>query len=275
VWKQVEERESRKVANRVRKRRRNHRRLAVVYDIEGPRVRLGILWFLVTCVALVFGSVALAIVYGAVAMVAAAQTAVAFRKVGRYANREVAAATAGILPLVATVTTGLVGVAILCGVGASIFFAYSRAATSRRAMPIVDSGMTIRCWLFVGFAASCVVIADRFAFGGGVGLILLAAAYETGDYLVGSGAQNPYEGPLAGASAILVITFAITALGIEPFTFPTAFALGAMAAVLCPIGQLCASAILPSVTARAPALRRLDSLLVLAPAWALVVGRLV
>ncbi|MEY2463186.1 MAG: hypothetical protein QOH64_1324, partial [Acidimicrobiaceae bacterium] len=86
---------------------------------------------------------------------------------------------------------------------------------------------------------------------------------------------NPYEGPVAGAAAILVVTFAITALGIEPFTFPASFALGATAAVLCPAGQLMASAILPSVTAPAPAMRRLDSLLLLAPAWAFVIGRLV
>ena len=69
--------------------------------------------------------------YGAVAAVAAAQTAVAFRKVGRYANREVAAVAAGVLPLVATVTTGLLGLAVLGAVGASVFLAYSRAATSR------------------------------------------------------------------------------------------------------------------------------------------------
>jgi hypothetical protein len=275
VWKQVEDRESRKVANRVRSRRLTHRRLAVVYDIDGPRVRLGLLWFLVACTALLFGPPALALVYGAVAAVAAAQTAVAFRKVGRFANREVAAVVAGALPVTAAVTTGLLGLGILVGVAVTVFLAYSRAATSRRAAPIPDAGLTIRCWLFIGLAASCVVVTDRFTIGGGVGLILLVAAYETGDFLIGSGAQNPYEGPVAGAAAILVVTFAITALGIEPFTFPAAFALGAMAAVLCPMGQLMGSAVLPSVTARAPALRRLDSLLLLAPAWAFTVGRLV
>jgi hypothetical protein len=275
VWKEVEERESRKVRNRVRKRRTNRRRLAVVYDIDGPRVRLGILWFLVTGTALLFGPLALALVYGATAGVAAAQTATAFRKLGRRANREAAAAIAAALPLAAAVTTGLLGMAILAGVGLTVFLAVSRAATARRATPVADAALTIRCWLFVGFAASCVVIADRFAIGGGVGLVLLVAAYETGDYIIGSGARNPYEGPVAGAAAILVVTFAITALGIEPFTFPASFALGAMAAVLCPAGQLMASAILPSVTAPAPAMRRLDSLLLLAPAWAFVIGRLV
>jgi hypothetical protein len=274
VWKEVEERESRKVANRVRRRRRSHRRLAVVYDIDGPRVRFGMLWFFIVGAALLFGPLALAVVYGVVAAVAAAQTATAFRKLGRRANPEVAAGVAGLLSLAAAVTTGLLGLAILVGVGVTVFLAVGAAATSRRASPVELAGLTVRCWLFVGFAAACVVVSDRFAIGGGVGLVLLVSAYETGDFIIGSGARNPYEGPVAGAAAILVVTFAITALGIEPFTFPESFALGAMAAVLCPIGQLVASAVLPSVTARAPALRRLDSLLVLAPAWALVVGRL-
>jgi len=51
-----------------------------------------------------------------------------------------------------------------------------------------------------------------------------------------------------------------------------AFAFGALAAVLCPAGQLVASAVLPSAGAPASALRRIDSLLLLAPAWAYVVG---
>ena len=122
-----------------------------------------------------------------------------------------------------------------------------------------------------GFAAACVAICARFEFGAVVGLVLVVAAYETGDYLVGSGANNPFEGPIAGGAAIVVITFAIGALDISPFAFPRAFLFAALAAVLCPAGQLVASAVLPSAAAPASALRRIDSLLLLAPVWALVV----
>jgi hypothetical protein len=45
-----------------------------------------------------------------------------------------------------------------------------------------------------------------------------------------------------------------------------------MAAALCPIGQMVASAVLPDAAVRAPAVRRLDSLMVLAPIWPLVIG---
>jgi hypothetical protein len=110
---------------------------------------------------------------------------------------------------------------------------------------------------------------------GTVGLVVIVAAYEVGDFLVGSGASNPYEGPVAGATAIVVVTFAITALGLKPFVFPGSFALAALAAVLCPAGQLTASLILPKVDAPASALRRIDSILLLAPVWAVAVSRLI
>ena len=118
-------------------------------------------------------------------------------------------------------------------------------------------------------------ITARYSLTAVVGLVFIVAAYEIGDYLVGSGARNPFEGPVAGATAIVVTTFAITAIGLKPFVFPGSFALAALAATLCPAGQVLASAILPKVDAPASALRRIDSLLLLAPAWALVVGHLV
>jgi hypothetical protein len=108
-----------------------------------------------------------------------------------------------------------------------------------------------------------------------VGLVLIVAAYEVGDYIVGSGARNAFEGPIAGATAIVVVTFAITVVGLKPFVFPDSFVLAGTAAVLCPAGQLLASLILPKVDAAAGALRRIDSLLILAPVWAFAVSRLI
>ena len=179
---------------------------------------------------------------------------------------------AAVIALAGAFSTPAVGAVILLVVCASLLVAYRERTGNPRAEPILDASFTVRCALFPGFAAACVAISARFEFGSVVGLILIVAAYETGDYLVGSGAGNPFEGPIAGAAAILVTTFAVTALGITPFEFPRAFAFGALAAVLCPAGQLVASAVLPSAGAPASALRRIDSLLLLAPAWAYVVG---
>jgi hypothetical protein len=48
------------------------------------------------------------------------------------------------------------------------------------------------------------------------------------------------------------------------------FLLGLVAAILAPLGPLAASIVLGDRDAKAPALRRLDSLLLLAPVWAWV-----
>ena len=56
VWKEVEEREAKQVRNRIRaKRKYRRRRLAVVYDVNGPRVTLGCAWFATVVLALVAG----------------------------------------------------------------------------------------------------------------------------------------------------------------------------------------------------------------------------
>src|SRR5690606_1217946 len=51
-----------------------------------------------------------------------------------------------------------------------------------------------------------------------VSLVLLVSAYETGDFLIGSGSTNAFEGPLAGGVAVLVVTLVIAALGFPPFS---------------------------------------------------------
>ena len=277
VWKEVEEREAKRVSSRVRERRKyRRRRLAVVYDVHGPRVSLGCAWFALAVLALLAGRFAVGLLYSLTASVAAFQAAFAWQKAGARPHRLAAGAGALGIGVCGALATPLVGVAILAFVGVSLFFAYGIAARSRgRLDPIVMTSLTIRCGLFAGFAAACVGITARYSLTGAVGLVLIVSAYEVGDYIVGSGADNPYEGPVAGATAIVVVTFAITALGLKPFVFPGSFALAALAAVLCPMGQLAASLILPKVDAAASALRRIDSLLVLAPAWALAVSRLV
>lgn len=277
VWKEVEERERRNVSNRIRQNRKyKRRRLAVVYDVNGPRVRLGVGWFLLAMAALVGGRYAVAALFSATAAFAALQTAREWRKSRARPHRPLAGAGALAIGLAGAVSTSLVGVVILGFAGASLFVAFSAAAASkRRANPIDDAGFTIRCGLFAGFAAACMGITARYSLTAAVGLVLIVAAYEIGDYLVGSGARNPFEGPVAGATAIVVVTFAITAVGLKPFVFPGSFALAALAATLCPAGQVMASVILPKVDAPVSALRRIDSLLLLAPVWALAVGHLV
>src|SRR3546814_3639658 len=82
----------------------------------------------------------------------------------------------------------------------------------------------------------------------------------------------PYEGPAAGASAIVVITFVVSTLPISTLGFGEAWLFGGIVAVGAPLGQILASALLPVANAPATALRRLDSLLIVGPLWVWGVG---
>jgi hypothetical protein len=275
VHKEVEEQEAKRVSNRLRASRakgkqRLRRRYAVVYDIDGPRVRLGLLWFVLAFVAIVVGPLPTAVVYGAAAALAAAQTAKAARRRRRRPSLLVAAGMAGGTVLGACLGAGGAGVGILAGTALAVGTAASD--TGSRNPTATDAGWTIQCALPVGLAAMSMVLLTRLDQGSAIALLLLVSAYETGDYLVGSGSRNPFEGPLAGIAAIVVVTFVISSLSISAFDFSEAWTFGAAVAVLAPLGQLFASALLPAADAPAPALRRLDSLLLAAPMWCAAVG---
>ena len=136
-----------------------------------------------------------------------------------------------------------------------------------REAPLAAMGYTLQCGLFVGLAAAAPTLAYRVDIGAAAALIIFVSVYEMGDYLVGSGSKNAIEGPLAGFAAIAVFAFALWVVTFVPFRANALLTFGALAAGLCPLGQLMGSAVLPRSDAPASALRRLDSLLVLGPAW--------
>jgi hypothetical protein len=250
--------------------RRFRRRYAVVYDIEGPHVRLGILWFVAAATALALGPLATAAVYGGAAAVAGAQVARGWRRRKQRPNEAVAAAMAGAMGLGACLGAGGAGIGVLGGVvGALVVAAGDRRSPNRM---LADAGWTIQCALFPGLAGMSMVLLARLDQGSAIALLLLVSAYETGDYIVGSGARNSFEGPAAGLTAIVVITFIVSTLPISALSFGEAWFFGGMVAVLAPLGQLFASALLPTAASPASALRRLDSLLLTAPAWWIGVG---
>ena len=249
--------------------RRRSRRLAVVYDIEPPHVRLGLAWFVLVMVAMGFGRYGLAVLFALAAAVAAYQAARCWRR--RKPNRPdpfIAAAIAAALPVAAAISTGVLGLVLLCSVGVAVF----RAGVETRIPPLATAARTLQCGLWVGGAAAGVVATHRFEPWAAFALILAVSAYETGDYLVGSGARNALEGPIAGAVAVLVVQFAVAAVGLPPFEVENGLLFAALAAVLCPLGQLVGSLVLPTADAPASAVRRLDSLLLLAPVWAVAAG---
>jgi hypothetical protein len=275
VWKEVEEAEARKVGNRVRAARatRTRRRYAVVYDTSGPKVRLGILWFVLALAAIAIGPLAVALAYGGAAAVAAAQTARAWRRRRLRPNDMVAGGIAGAMGLGACFGAGGGGLALLAGVG--LAYAAATGDTKSPNAAVTDAGWTLQCALPPGIVALSMVLLTRLDQGSAIGLLLLVSAYETGDYLVGSGARNPYEGPAAGGSAVVVVTFILSTLPISALDFGEAWLFGGLVMVCAPLGQLAASALLPTAATPASALRRIDSLLLAAPLWCFGVGLLI
>jgi hypothetical protein len=245
----------------------------VVYDTEGPHVRLGVLWFATALGALVAGPAPAAVVYGITAAAAAAQMARAWHTAPPRPSDLMAGSGAGLVVLGACFGAGGAGLGIL---GAVALAFVGAAGDHRSPNPrIAVIGWTLQCALGPGIAAMSMVLLARYDQGSAIGLLLLVSAYEAGDYLIGSGSPNPFEGPGAGAAGIVVITFILSTLPISALSFGQAWVLGGLVALLAPAGQLLASALLPSADAPAGGLRRLDSLLLAAPVWAWAVGMVV
>jgi hypothetical protein len=251
-------------------RTRHRGRLAVVYDIDGPRVRLGVGWFLLALVGVFVSPLTTALVYGVAAGWAARQVARAW---GSAAWQADVAAGLGAVPVLAALggTRALIaalGVAVLVAIGAACAPGGERlAGRGGRAAAL---GIL---WLAIvpsaGAASMVLVRGDSLA--AAVVLLLLVSAYEMGDFVVGSGASNPVEGPLAGITTALLVGVPLALLLVNPFDDAGAPLLG-FAAAACPLGQIAASGLLPDAGASAPALRRIDTLLVLGPLWAAAAG---
>jgi hypothetical protein len=245
---------------------RHRGRLAVVYDIDGPRVRLGVGWFLLALVGVFLGPVTAALVYGAAAGWAARQVVRAWGSIAWQAD---VAAGLGAVPVVAALggTRALIAALAVAVVGAVVAAcAPGGERLSGRGGRAAALGILLLSIVPAAGAASMVLVrGDSRA--AAVVLLLLVSAYEMGDFVVGSGASNPVEGPLAGITTALLVGVPLVLLLVNPFDDAGAALLG-FAAAACPLGQLAASALLPDAGASAPALRRIDTLLVLGPLWA-------
>jgi hypothetical protein len=263
--------------HRGRREQRNHERLEKIraksgnryrihYDIDGPRVRLGMLWFAGAVAATIMGIGALGLYYGLAAAAAAAHTARTWRARGASADSAVAFAGAALITAGAIVGPQIMGLAILVSVGGFVAVSIAdRRGDFLAAMG--EAGLLVQVAIPPAVAVGCLVLLADLELWAAISLIAIVSAYETGDYLIGSGAPNVLEGPIAGFASAMVITLVVSALGVPPFSIGEAMAYGAAASILCLGGQFLASVLLPHSRAYAPALRRIDSLLLSAPLW--------
>jgi hypothetical protein len=235
------------------------------YDLDGPRVRMGVAWFVLAVLAAWIGMVAVAMLFGLVAAVAALQTAAAWRKARMPSNQLLAGIGALVVTLAATLGIAITGLALVLFVAAAVAAAYVRPG---RVPSLLRAAITVRSGFFVGLAAASAVLIDRTDAAALITLIVLVSGYEVGDFLVGTGASNPVEGPVAGIAAVIVLTFAVSVFEFPPFESGSAWVFGGLAAVLAPLGRFAAPILIPSPDARVPALKRLDSYLLVTPIWA-------
>lgn len=246
-------------------------RLVSGESLSGPRGRLGVVWFFVAVVAAVAGVVPLAVLFALVAGAAGLQTAAAWRRVRRRPVQVVAGVVGAVLPLAAAVGIAFVGLVALAAVVACLVAAVLTArGGARRGRPVTlaVAGVTLRSGFFTGIGAATAVLVARTDTVGFLLLLVLVSAYEVGDYLVGTGASTPIEGPLAGMAAVAVLTFALSVFQLGPFDSEAAWVFGGMVAAAAPLGTFLGSALVPSASAGGPGLRRLDAWLLAGPAWA-------
>jgi len=237
------------------------RRFAYLPKPDGPHARLGVLWFIAACAACALGTIAVAVVFGAIAAVAAMQTVRVWSDAGRRAVPVLAGVAAAVVPIAALV--GPIGFAagIVVAVGALL----AGGAVLRS-----DVIVGLRSAIIPAIAAGSVVLIGRTDMGALVVLLILVSAYETGDYLMGSEAGSVFEGPLSGIAAVLVVTFAEAVFQLGPFETRAGWVFGALVAALAPLGAPLASALAPTAASAGPALRRLDAWFVVAPVWGLM-----
>lgn len=238
--------------------------LAVVHKSVRPHGRLGLTWAVVTFGVAVAGPAWLAGWLAVAAFIAGAQSCQVWRRRGERPIPLAAAAVAAGMPVAASFDTGAMTAVVVAGVLVT-FVTRLRVPTLA---PSRDVALTLAIGVPIGLAAAAPVLVRHTGIAATLLLLAMVCIYDAGAYLVGTGAASPWEGPAAGIAALVPLTIFAEVGLIPPFAGAQPLFLGLLAAVLAPIGPVAASALLGDRNGHAPALRRLDSLLLLGPLWA-------
>jgi hypothetical protein len=118
------------------------------------------------------------------------------------------------------------------------------------------------------------VLVHRLGTGAAVALLVLVAAYDAGDFLVGTGAGTTWEGPAAGVAAVAVVGFGIFVIALPPLEEQGAIGAAVLVALLAPLGPPITSALIGDGATPARFVRRLDSLVLAGPVAAFALAAL-
>jgi hypothetical protein len=250
-----------------REMRWQRHRFAIPYRTDGPKVTFGVLWFAAIVAAAISAPLAVALVASLVAATAGLQIGHAWFP-SMPSTRWWTAAAAFVGGIGGFL--GPIGLAAGCLGGVAVLAVYliTNPAHGRTTPQLFD--VLVRSSIPAGIAAASLACLAEVGVGAALGLIVLVSAYEAGDFLVGSGSSNAVEGPISGLVSLVVVLFILWIATPAPFNATSIILFGALAAVCCPLGQIFASALLPRGGAWAPALRRIDSYLLAAPLWLLL-----
>ena len=239
-------------------------KLAVVHQSVRPHGRLGVAWAAITAVVVIAGPLWLAVWLALGAFFAATQTCKVWRARGERPLPAFAALPAAALPLAAAAgiqsVNAVIVAAVVLTLAARMFF--------QTKAPLRDVGLTLLIGMSIGMAVAAPVLLRQVSMTAALYLLVCAAMYDVGAYLIGTGASSAWEGPAAGVAALIPVTMLAAVVMVPPFSGAEPLLLGALAAGLAPIGPIAGSVLLGDRTSNAPALRRLDSLLILGPIWA-------
>ncbi|MFV0257658.1 MAG: hypothetical protein ACK5PP_04320 [Acidimicrobiales bacterium] len=247
-----------------REARWRNSRYAVPYPIDGPRITLGVLWFALIMLAALVSPLAVAALVSIVAALAGLQTAHAWiprEPTVRWTS--MAAAGAGAFAGLLGPAGAVAGAVLTIVLGLLLVIAAPMRGWSAGAVV----GVVARAAIFPALAGSSMIVLDQINPVALISLVALVSAYETGDYLIGTGSSNGVEGPLAGFFSLAAVGFTLWVISPALFGRQGVILFAVLAAVCCVLGQVLASALLPRGAAWAPALRRLDSYLLAAPIW--------
>lgn len=236
---------------------------------------MGVLWAIAVFGSLALGRLAfdlplVCLLFSAAAAIAAMQVVDAWEKQGPGPTRIVAGVGAAMIGCSSMFGARALGAGILVLVAVSLLISVAEV-TKRRPM-LATTALLLQASLPVGLVAASLQLVTRYEIGAAVILLAICMGFDLGDYLVGSGAGSVIEGPMAGGLVVLLVVAVAAIIKAPPFDGALVWAFGVAALVLCPLGQVFASWLLPDATTRAGALRRLDSMLLLAPTWVLAAG---